>query len=281
MTVRSLHFRFPDSARSVEVRSEASELGRVIESFYAAYRCPALSSEGRENASIVLRRANGGYVVSGPSGEWEAGTPGDAVLYYESELTGALLADAGAYVHLHGAAVCDGSRCLVLLGPSGSGKSTLSLGLCRDGVTALADDALLIDPASGAVQPFERSLRVHELGLAALGLTAGDLPGALVCGPYLWLSPAGSPGPRRPCRPAALVFLEAGPRGELVRLGAAERLRRLLLARLGDAAGRDFDSLAALAATVPGYRLAFAGFAEALATLRRLRAALGESEPRA
>ena len=66
------------------------------------------------------------------------------------------------------------------------------------------------------------------------------------------------------------MFLESAEATALERIGAAEALRRLLLARLGDAARRDFEPLARLAAQVPGYRLAYRDFREALDELERL-----------
>jgi hypothetical protein len=67
-----------------------------------------------------------------------------------------------------------------------------------------------------------------------------------------------------------VVFLESARDTALERLGATEALRGLLLARLGDAAQRDFHCLAGLAAQVPGYRLAYRGFRDALDELERL-----------
>lgn len=264
----TFHYRFPESGRTLAVRLRAPGLQTLLESFYDRYR--AGPSDGVERA-ITFEREDGSYRLIGPSGDWEAADEGEAVLYYESELTGALLEDAGAFVHLHGAAVCKGAGCTLLVGPSGSGKSTLTLGLYLRGMSALADDALLIDPASGEVHPFDRSIRVHESGLRNLGVDAGDVAGARVCDPYLWLSPraAGADG-LGPRRPTAIVFLESAEDTALERIGAAEALRRLLLARLGDAARRDFEPLARLAGQVPCYALAYGDFLEAVDALERL-----------
>ncbi|UCC71733.1 MAG: hypothetical protein JSV86_15345 [Gemmatimonadota bacterium] len=265
-----LHYRFPGSRRTLGVRLEAPGLLPLLASFYGNYRCP--DPGGRVGCTISLEREDGSYRLVGPSGAWEAADEGEAVVYYESELTGALLEDATAFVHLHGAAVCDGSRCLLLVGPSGAGKSTLTLGLHLGGMRALADDALLIDPLTGEVHPFDRSIRVHEVSLRSLEVDPRKVSGARLCGPYLWLSPAkvGRDGAGSQ-RPAALVFLEAGQATSLERLSAAEVLRQLLLARLGDAPERDFECLARVAAEVSGYRLAYSDFREALDELARLR----------
>ncbi len=267
--VATLHYRFPRGDRTVRVRLSAPALLPLLESFYRGYR--ARDPGGNVRCTISLARLNGSYRLVGPSGDWRAEDEGEAVLYYESELTGALLEDAGTFVHLHGAAVRDASSCLLLIGPSGSGKSTLALGLHLRGMRALADDALLLDPASGALQPFDRSIRVHAAGLASLGLEPGAVPRARVCEPYLWLSP---PPPGAEAiglwRPSSMVFLEAGQAPALERLGAVEALRQLLLARLGAAPRRDFECLARLAAASPGYRLGFHSLREALGELERL-----------
>ncbi|NIN72710.1 MAG: hypothetical protein GTO46_12470 [Gemmatimonadetes bacterium] len=263
-----LHYRFPDGGRPLAVRLCVPRLRTLLESFYHRYR--AAPSDAVE-PTISLAREDGSYRLTGPSGDWEAADEGEAVLYYESELTGALLEGAGAFVHLHGAAVCNGAHCLLLVGPSGAGKSTLTLGLYLRGMNALADDALLIDPASGEVHPFDRSIRVHETGLESLGVGAGDVRGARFCEPYLWLSPAtagiGDAGPRRP---TAIVFLESADVTTLDRIGAAEALRRLLLARLGDATRSDFEPLARLAAQLPCYALAYGDFLAAVDELEWL-----------
>jgi hypothetical protein len=263
-----LHYRFPDGGRTLAVRLRVPRLRTLLESFYDSYRA---RPSDRVERTISLQREEGSYRLVGPSGDWETEDEGEAVLYYESELTAALLEGAAAFVHLHGAAVCSGARCLLLVGPSGAGKSTLTFGLHLRGVSALADDAVLVDPASGEVHSFDRSIRVHETGLDALGVDGSDVRGARLCGPYLWLSPrtagAGGSGPRRP---TAIVFLESADATALERIAAADALRRLLLARLSDAARRDFETLARLAAQVPCYALACGDFSLAVDELARL-----------
>lgn len=264
----TLHYRFPDSGRALTARVCVPHLQPLLESFYDRYR--AASGEGVGH-TISLEPEDGSYRLIGPSGDWKAAEAGEAVLYYESELTGALLEGATSFVHLHGAAVCSGAHCLLLVGPSGAGKSTLTLGLYLRGMSALADDALLIEPTSGEVHPFDRSIRVHETGLESLGVDAGDVGGARFCEPYLWLGPrTGSAGDAEPRRPTAIVFLESAEATALEPLAAVEALRRLLLARLGDAARRDFEPLAQLAAQVPCYALAYGDFLEAVDELERL-----------
>jgi hypothetical protein len=61
-------------------------------------------------------------------------------------------------IAMHGAAIGDAGRCVILLGRSGQGKSTLAAALCehRD-MTLFADDAIAIDREDGfVVAPLER-----------------------------------------------------------------------------------------------------------------------------
>ncbi len=261
------HYRFPDAERIVAARIDAPELIPHIDDFYTAYRCDR-ESDAVIHDAIAADRVGDRFRISVATGDWEAETLGDAILFYEYEGTGALLDDAGAFVHLHGAAIHDASRCVVLLGPSGAGKSTLALGLGRAGWTALADDAVLIEPRSGEVQPFERSIRVHEASLKDLGIRASDVAGGRMCEPYLWLPPGGEARSVR--RPDLFVFLDAGRATRLEPLSVSATLRALLTARLSDQPERDFECLNRLAADVPGCRLAFASFAEALAELEKV-----------
>ncbi|HSG81648.1 MAG TPA: hypothetical protein VLC48_05325 [Gemmatimonadota bacterium] len=268
-TPATLHYRFPGAQRIVSARIDAPELIPHVQQFYAAYRCPAPHGDVGQGEAIAVEREGHDYRVAVASGAWEAENVGDAVLFFEYELTDELLHDAGDLVHLHGAAVFRDERCLLLIGPSGAGKSTLALGLSLSGWNVLADDALLIDPRDCGVQPFDRSIRVHEASLRALDIDANYVPGARLCDPYLWLAPI--PGSHRATRyPSGLVFLKGGAETKMERLGAAVTLKELLAARLSDQAQRDFDCLARLAAQSPGYRLSFEDFPAALAELRRL-----------
>jgi hypothetical protein len=265
----TLLYRFPGAERIVSARVAPTEFIPLIDDFYAAYRCRLSDSELPVDQVIELEYDGGVYRVTVPSGDWEAESEGDAVLFYEYELTDALLTGADEFVNLHGTAVVRESRSMLLLGPSGTGKSTLALALSLAGWQTIADDALLIDPGTGEVQPFDRSIRVHESSLRALDVDHATIEGARFCEPYLWLKvpESGAPGL---LNPDALVFLRSGAATSIERLDVTNTLRELLIARLSDQSERDFDCLARLAAEVPGYLLSFEGFPEALAELESL-----------
>ncbi len=76
-------------------------------------------------------------------------------------------------VWLHAAAVHRAGRALVLVGPWGRGKSTMSASLLELGWTYLSDDIAPIDPATLAVHPFPKTLRIREP--AGRALDAGDV----------------------------------------------------------------------------------------------------------
>lgn len=67
-----------------------------------------------------------------------------------------------AYVPVHGAALVRGSAAVLLLAESGAGKTTLTLGLMRRGWQPLADDIVLIDLQTLAIQPFPRCFHVDD-----------------------------------------------------------------------------------------------------------------------
>ncbi|NIR44556.1 MAG: hypothetical protein GWN99_09705 [Gemmatimonadetes bacterium] len=270
MSTSTLHYRLPGAGRVVSARIAPPELIPLIDGFYRTYRCAAPASGDRAEAALCVDRAGGGYRVRVPAGDWEAETAEEAVLYYEYELTDALLVDARRYVQLHGAAICGDNRCLWLVGPSGAGKSTLTLGLYTRGWRPLADDALLVDPTRGAAAPFDRSIRVHTSGLEALDLDPAAVPGGRQVGPYLWLEPGPESRESEPRRPDAILVLDPCGDDRLERLGESEALRELLIARLSDAPRRDFECVARLAAEVPVHRLSFPGFRHALERLTAL-----------
>lgn len=263
MSISALtHFRYPTSKRSVSVRWEAPDLEPLLHTFYTAYRCAQPAAHASSRLISLSKQDDGEYRLTGPSGVWYSDGAGHAAAHYEAELTDALVTDAGDFVRLHGSAVYTDADCLLLLGPSGAGKSTLTLGLCIAGMSMLADDAIMLDPRDGRVQLFERSLRVHEVGVEGLNLVGREVAAAVICEPYLWVGPDVFAGEGRTERsPTALLFLEPAEAAELEALTVREALQRLLVARhdAGEPT-RDFECLSRMAEEVPGYRLGVGKF---------------------
>jgi hypothetical protein len=73
------------------------------------------------------------------------------------------------FVAVHAAAATWDGSAIVLPAPMDSGKSTLVAGLVRAGWDYLSDEAALIDPFSGKVQPWAKPLGIHETSMRVLG----------------------------------------------------------------------------------------------------------------
>lgn len=268
---QTLHYRDYIGRGGVALRVAVPELLPIVSRFYPDYREHSTQPGEVGRALIRLERENGGYKLAGPSGDWYADQPGEAAALCEAELTEALLSHASRYIYLHAAAVSDGGACLVVIGDSGSGKSVLTLGLLLKGLEPLSDEVVLIDPSTGHIELFRRSIRVHREALSRLGL-GDELPkGAQLCEPYLWVHPdLAVPRRSTPSGLHAFVFLEHGGRTRLERLRASRTLEGLMLGRFGgEEPAREFECLSRLAAEVPGYRLTVRRFPEALAELQR------------
>lgn len=272
MTVpQTLHYRDYIGCGGVALHVAVPELLPIVGRFYPAYRKRGPEPREARAVLICLERENGSYKLTGPSGDWYADQAGEAAALCEAELTDALLAHASRYVYLHAAAVSDGGACLVLIGDSGTGKSVLTFGLLLRGRQPLSDEVVLIDPSSGRIEPFRRSIRVHRQALSRFGL-GEELPeGAQLIEPYLWVHPdVAARGRLQPHGVRAFVFLEHGRRTQLKRLWASRTLQGLMVGRFGGLeAVRDFECLSRLAGEVPGYRLTVRRFPEALAELQR------------
>lgn len=76
-----------------------------------------------------------------------------------------------AYLPVHGAALTRDDATVLLLAESGGGKTTLTLGLMQRGWQPLADDIVLIDAQTLAIQPFPRCFHVDD---STRALTLGE-----------------------------------------------------------------------------------------------------------
>lgn len=277
------HFAFPDDGRAVAVRVTAPDLQAVLDVFYPAYRRDPAGLGGRVETIVLERQEEGLYHLLGPSGDWWAEAPGEAVALLESELTDALLSAVDRFVMVHGAAVQGRAGPVLLVGPSGSGKSSLTAGLYAAGRAPLADDTVLLDPATGGLEPFGRAVRVHRDAAERLGTALASVPDVTRrWPPYVWIRP---PRPRSAARlrpPRCVVFLNredavdgveggTGQGAHLQGISGADALRELLVARFGPGRpDRDFGCLAELAGRAEAYRLTFSDLAEALRALETL-----------
>jgi hypothetical protein len=104
---------------------------------------------------------------------------------------------------LHGAAVTDGVRTLVLAGPSGHGKTTLALALAGRGWRLLSDDFAPLRRRDGHIEPFAK-----RIGVARRPGDARPAGGAGVVGDKWLLDPGSLPaGAERTARRLTHVLL--------------------------------------------------------------------------
>lgn len=138
------------------------------------------------------------------------------------------------FLLLHAAAVERDGRALVLTGESGAGKSTLAALLQPRGWRLLADEFVLIDPATGLVNPFPRPISLKNAAIAA---AEAAFPGGHF-GPLLPGTPKGDirhlvpdapslAGMDRPARPVLLLFPRFGLPAAERPVGAGEAFVRL------------------------------------------------------
>jgi hypothetical protein len=92
----------------------------------------------------------------------EPWTLAEVLRYHLAE--GALRNTSGL-VLVHGAAVVRDGTAVLLVGPSGAGKTSLTLALLAAGWSLGSDDAAPLDPATGLIHPFPKSLGIRDPAL--------------------------------------------------------------------------------------------------------------------
>lgn len=99
----------------------------------------------------------------------------DIVAYLESAINSAVSEHLRDYIQLHAGVVAWENRGLLFPAASGSGKTTLVAGLVAAGARYLSDEAAVIDPATGRLLPFAKSLYVRAGALDVLTKTFPEL----------------------------------------------------------------------------------------------------------
>ena len=208
------------------------------------------------------------------------GPPGSAEVMVLVDLTRRVVATATG-IPLHAGAVADGDRAVVLPGRSGAGKSTLVAGLVARGRTYLGDEVTAVDPDGLRVHGFPKALFVDAGAVDALE--------ALGVGPLPRRAPddLGRHHLRATELGAAAAPTEAGDGHRLAVIALPERrpsttprVERLEPLEATEALVRnafrqrlDVDAvhgLAALATTVPCYRLVYEDLADGCALVEQL-----------
>jgi hypothetical protein len=201
-------YRFLDLL--VEVRSERAEALRVLDQIYGGFAAP--DEGGEPGLEVRVRRAGDGLRFESGETSCPLAPPPLADFHAYSLLFGEVLRRVGGVYFVHGAAVADASRTLVLSGPGGHGKTTLGLALLAHGFRLLSDDFAPIERAGGRVRPFPKRVGVRRKG-GPPALPAGVDP-SVAWTPFgdKWLlDPADLPGgPVGEARPLThLLLLES------------------------------------------------------------------------
>lgn len=138
------------------------------------------------------------------------------------------------FLLLHAAAVERHGRAIIMTGESGAGKSTLAALLQARGWRLMADEFVLVEPASGLVHPFPRPVSLKN---AAIDVAGAALPKAQ-WGPLMTDTPKGAirhlvpaaealAGAEKPAEPVLLLFPRFGLPAEQRPVGAGEAFVRL------------------------------------------------------
>jgi HprK-related kinase A len=183
------------------------------------------------------------------------------------------------FLLLHAAAVERDGRAIVMTGESGAGKSTLAALLQARGWRLMADEFVLIDPATVLVHPFPRPISLKN---AAINVARSALPAARF-GPLLADTPKGDirhlvpdaasiAGMNLPARPVLLLFPQFGRAADVRAVGAGEAFVRLTEAStnyvgLGE---RGFDALTNLVASVTRAAIDYSNIETAAAMIEDL-----------
>lgn len=193
-------------------------------------------------------------------GETTIGCPDDYDLIYEFEkdMTERLQLLRSDLFFVHGAALSQADRCVVIPGPSGSGKSSLAWCLSQSGFEYLSDELAPIDPEVLEVEPYP-----HALCLKSVPPSAPALPDSTHdtgATRHISACELRTRPPDQPCPLRLLVFLEGVSSGRdllVSGIGNAESAARLYANGLNQLAHRG-DGLpiaSEMAANVPSYRI--------------------------
>jgi hypothetical protein len=141
------------------VRSDDAALVDEVGELYRGCRSTAASEAA---VSFTIVRSNDACDVVDVFRDADlvqAGVPRAlAIAYVVWAVNSEVVANAGARVLLHAAAVESSGAALVVSGAEGSGKSTLAAALVRAGLAYVTDEIVAIDETTGAVLPYAKPI---------------------------------------------------------------------------------------------------------------------------
>lgn len=190
------------------------------------------------------------------------------------------------FLLLHSAVVERSGKALLLAGPSGAGKSTLCAALITRGWRLLSDEAAMIRPDDGLIQPYPRPICLKN---ASIDLIAEAVPDAHISKRYEGTTKGTVAFMRAPleaidqaeeaARPGAVVFLRYSPMGR-VALEPVEKAPAFMAlvdqsANYATMLEKGFDTLAGLVEACDHYNLFYRSLDDALGMIEQLEPAAG------
>jgi hypothetical protein len=152
----------------------------------------------------------------------------DLIYQFEKDMTERVQLLRSDLFFIHGAALSEAERCVIISGESGSGKSSLAWFMSHNGFDYLSDELAPIDPVLLQVEPYP-----HALCLKNKPLSEPALPDSTRYTEVTIHVPAHELPTRaleRPCPLSFLVFIDASLNGQDLafrEIGCAESAARL------------------------------------------------------
>ena len=198
----------------LEVRSNAPEILEMFRAQIGCFGVAGFPAGAEPEVAEISYEPDGGAAsrLRLDGGRWEVRDPSVFPGFVYNKVLHALWGRVQTRILVHAAAFSVRGEGLILAASAACGKTTLTLELSRRGYRILSDEVAALDPASGRLDPFPRSLGIREGTLRLFpelaGLPSRRIP--LICGGYKRLVEveAARPGSvGKACRPAVAVLL--------------------------------------------------------------------------
>lgn len=249
----------------------------VLGNHLAPFRDRPRGTRPRARYTVLHAEETGRYVLSF-DGERLASrrTPAELVAPLAWHVNRAVIdASVGRFHLMHASAVTRAGVTVVLPADMESGKTTTAAGLLREGYGYVTDEAVAVDPETGAVHPFPKRLSLDP-GSWPLFPDLASKYGAPPSRQWQ-LAPRdlGAPTVTRPvAAPRVIVFPKyvAGSRTEVLPLGRADAAYELarMTFHFAQAPSRNLRSAARLAARATVVRLRIGSLDDAVAAIEEL-----------
>ena len=152
----------------------------------------------------------------------------DLIYEFEKDMTQRVQLLRPDLFFIHGAALSEAERCVIISGESGSGKSSLAWFMSHNGFDYLSDELAPVDPAVLQVEPYPHALCLKNEPLSEPALPASTLYTGVTLHVPAYELPTRALD--RPCPLGLLIFIEGSLNGRdlVVRaISSAESAARL------------------------------------------------------